>query len=65
MMTLSPAGADMIHGDESCRLTAYQDPGGIWTIGWGRAHGVEPGMICTQNQADQWFRKDVANSKGK
>jgi lysozyme len=50
-LKLSSAGAD---------LTAYQDPGGVWTIGWGRAHGVQPGQTCSQDQADQWFREDVA-----
>jgi lysozyme len=41
--------------EESCRLTAYLDSRGIWTIGWGRADsGVTRGITCTQAQADLW-----------
>lgn len=41
--------------EESCRLTAYLDSKGIWTIGWGRADpGVVEGMTCTQAEADGW-----------
>ena len=41
--------------EEGCRLTAYRDSRGIWTIGWGRADaGVTEGMTCTQAQADGW-----------
>jgi lysozyme len=44
-----------IDREESCRLTAYLDSKGIWTIGWGRADsGVTEGMTCTQAEADGW-----------
>jgi lysozyme len=44
-----------INREESCRLTAYRDTKGIWTIGWGRADpGVTEGMTCTQGEADAW-----------
>lgn len=32
---------------ESCRLVAYQDSGGVWTIGWGHTRGVRPRDTCT------------------
>jgi lysozyme len=38
---------------EGCRLEAYQDQGGVWTIGWGDTTNVLPGMIITQASADQ------------
>lgn len=45
-----------IKREESCRLTAYRDTKGIWTIGWGRADaGVTDGMTCTQAEADEWL----------
>lgn len=37
---------------EGCRLTAYQDAIGVWTIGWGETEGVHQGLTWTQEQAD-------------
>ena len=34
--TTSQAGIDLITSFEGCELTAYQDTGGVWTIGYGR-----------------------------
>lgn len=45
---------------EGCRLTAYQDIVGVWTIGYGRTTNVRPGDTCTQEQADAWLQEEVA-----
>ena len=45
---------------EGCRLEAYQDVKGVWTIGWGETQGVKPGMIWTQAQADAVLRMRVS-----
>lgn len=45
---------------EGCRLRAYQDVVGIWTIGWGETVGVRPGMVWTQEKADIVLRRRVA-----
>lgn len=45
---------------EGCRLTAYQDMAGIWTIGWGETAGVKAGMVWTQAQADAVLRMRVS-----
>jgi lysozyme len=38
---------------EGCRLAAYQDAVGVWTIGWGSTGpGVCEGVTWTQAQAD-------------
>jgi lysozyme len=38
---------------EGCRLAAYQDQGGVWTIGYGHTGPeVRAGLIWTQAQAD-------------
>ena len=37
---------------EGCRLEAYQDIVGIWTIGWGETKGVVKGLKWTQEKAD-------------
>jgi lysozyme len=48
---------------ESCRLTAYPDPGTggrPWTIGWGTTGKfVHRGLACTQEQADKWLESDI------
>lgn len=38
---------------EGCKLTAYQDIVGVWTIGYGETLDVHEGMVWTQAQADQ------------
>ena len=58
-MKTGPAGQSLIQSFESCRLEAYQDTSGIWTIGWGHTAGVQQGDTCTQEQADDWFRADL------
>lgn len=40
---------------EGCRLTAYQDRKGVWTIGWGETLNVSSGDTWTQVQADTTF----------
>ena len=50
----------LIRSFETCSLVAYQDSGGRWTLGWGRARGVKKNDTCTQEQADAWFLEDLA-----
>lgn len=38
---------------EGLRLVAYQDPKGIWTIGYGKTAGVKPGDRTTEAEADR------------
>jgi lysozyme len=49
-----------IKRSESCALQAYQDSAGVWTIGYGHTAGVKRGDRCTQYQAEQWLREDLA-----
>ncbi len=44
---------------EGCELTAYQDSGGVLTIGYGHTEGVTQGMTCTQAQAEAWLSADI------
>lgn len=44
---------------EGCRLTAYKDQGGVWTIGWGHTAGVYEGQTITQAEADAMLEADV------
>lgn len=57
-MSVNKAALDLIKQYEGCKLTAYQDVVGIWTIGYGTTAmaglGIEPakGMTITQERAE-------------
>jgi GH24 family phage-related lysozyme (muramidase) len=50
---------ELIRQFEGVSLTAYQDSGGVWTIGWGHTTGVKPGMTITLEQAEGLLKKDL------
>lgn len=56
---LSDQGRQFIKLLEGCKLTAYLDTSGIWTIGVGHIAGVRKGMVITQEQADKFFIEDI------
>jgi lysozyme len=63
-MKTSRAGLDLIKKFEGCKLTAYRDPVGILTIGWGHTTKaglpkVLPGLKITQAQADDILASDL------
>ena len=58
-MKLSIRGLAFIRQWEGCKLEAYQDGGGVWTIGVGRTKGVKPGDTCSQAEADEWLLEDA------
>jgi lysozyme len=47
---------------EGLRLEAYQDTGGVWTIGFGHTKGVKKGDKCTEAQALAWLKEDMAEA---
>lgn len=63
MRQINAAGRALLKSFEKCVLTAYQDQGGIYTIGWGHANSptfpVTEGMTITQAQADALLEKDL------
>lgn len=61
-MTISDAGLNLIKRFEGLRLTAYDDGVGVQTLGYGHTRGVKAGDTCTQEQADEWLREDVADA---
>ena len=61
-MEYSRTGEQLTEQFESCRLVAYQDSKGVWTIGWGCTADVYPGQICTQAQADAWLMRDIQSA---
>ena len=63
-MNISDAGVTVLREREGCKLTAYQDTVGVWTIGVGHtsaagAPEVTPGMTITQEEADALFDRDL------
>jgi len=66
-MRTSDDGIKLIKSHEGLRLEAYPDPGtggDPWTIGYGTTKGVRPGMVVTQEQAEELLIKDVAAFEG-
>jgi len=44
---------ELVKQFEGCRLQAYQDQGGVWTVGYGATgYGIGQGTVWTQAQAD-------------
>ena len=58
-MKTSSKGIALIKEFEGLRLKAYKCPGGVWTIGYGHTAGVKPGMVITEDQAEEYLRADL------
>jgi GH24 family phage-related lysozyme (muramidase) len=64
-MSVNQATIDLIKQFEGCKLTAYQDIVGVWTIGYGITDGagvgIKPaqGMTITQDRAEDLLRQAV------
>jgi hypothetical protein len=64
-MSVNKATLDLIKQFEGCKLTAYQDIVGVWTIGYGTTAmaglGIEPakGMTITLDRAEDLLRQGV------
>lgn len=54
----------LVESSEGCRLTAYQDSVGVWTIGWGHTGiDVKEGMVITKEQAETFLMEDLASAE--
>lgn len=63
-MDLSPLGRTALAAREGCRLRAYRDSVGVWTIGRGHTTAAGPpavteGLTLTQAEADALFATDL------
>jgi lysozyme len=59
-MQYSKSGLQLTERFEGCRLVAYQDQGGVWTVGYGHTGpDVYPGMVITQEQAQALLEQDI------
>lgn len=62
--TIGTEGMKLIKKWEGCRLTAYKDSVGVWTIGWGTTKypngvRVKQGDTITQAEADAMLKRQV------
>lgn len=64
-MKISETGLNLIKSFEGCRLTAYKDAAGVWTIGWGHTGGVYAGQTITQAEADALLVSDLTKYEKK
>jgi len=64
-MSVNKATIDLIKAFEGCRLTAYQDIAGIWTIVYGTTAAADLGIVpckglsITQDRADDLLRLGI------
>ncbi|MCD7822050.1 MAG: glycoside hydrolase family protein [Clostridiales bacterium] len=61
---INAAGLALIKRFEGCKLTAYQDSVGVWTIGYGHTGKVDgksvcKGMTITRSKANSLLESDV------
>ncbi len=58
-MGISEAGINLIKKWEGFRGSAYLDPVGIWTIGYGHTKGVQPGQVISESEALNLLKSEV------
>lgn len=59
-MNVSKRGVELITRFEGCRLNAYDDGFGTWTIGWGHTgHDVHPGLAISRGSAIALLEQDL------
>jgi len=52
-------GLRLVKSFEGLYLEAYQDPVGVWTIGWGATKGIREGMKITVAQAEKMLQDEL------
>lgn len=63
-LTTSNEGYKLVRDHEGLRLVAYQDPVGIWTIGYGHTKNVTSGMFITKEVAHSLLLADCQEAEG-
>lgn len=71
-MKISEKGLNLIKKFEGCRLAAYQDSVGVWTIGYGTTNAdkaitgtnICQGLQISQATADEWLRRSIDSKYG-
>lgn len=63
-MKTSENGINLIKEFEGCKLTAYDDGTGTWTIGYGHTKGVKEGDEITIQRAYELLQEDIQEFEG-
>jgi lysozyme len=62
---MGATGLALIKSFEGCRLEAYQDSVGIWTIGYGHTGPeVKPGLEISLDRAEELLRLNLVEAEG-
>ena len=62
-MYITKLAFEKIKEFEGCRLQAYQDAAGVWTIGYGHTYGVRQGDEISQQYADDLLKEDIEHAE--
>jgi lysozyme len=63
-MNISEEGILLIKNYEGCRLEAYQDSVGVWTIGYGITKDVKEGDKINQDEAEHLLKEEMPEYEG-
>lgn len=59
-MKTNQKGIELIKEFEGFSPRAYRCPAGVLTIGFGTVQDVRPGMVITEEMAEAWLKRDLA-----
>jgi lysozyme len=59
-MQMNETGLKLLRDFEGCKLNAYLDVAGVWTIGYGHTRTAREGMTITKKAADALLARDLA-----
>ena len=62
-MYITKLAFEKIKEFEGCRLQAYQDAAGVWTIGYGHTYGVRQGDRISQQYAEDLLKEDIEHAE--
>jgi len=62
-MKCSEAGKELIKKFEGCKLRAYQDSVGKWTVGVGHTLGAYESQVISQEEADRLLAADLVSAE--
>lgn len=65
MRSIPKAAVDLVARWEGCKLKAYRDVVGVWTIGYGHIEGVKPGDTVTKEEARALLAEDLKDAAHK
>tara|TARA_R100001443_G_scaffold24308_1_gene36604 strand:- start:6788 stop:7231 length:444 start_codon:yes stop_codon:yes gene_type:complete len=63
-MKISQEGIALIKKFEGCKLEAYQDSVGVWTIGYGHTKDVKEGDKINQDEAENLLTEEMPEYEG-